>query len=144
MYQTCNTIILQAVSQAKSFLCVLFFVFFLCVCVFFSWQPTIDLWLCSQYFKFQVQSLGLTVPTVILQVMKSDPFVQTVWWISVISTRVAILITLVSALCQKIWEGLSFHQRVENFFIFHRSAELMRRIRHHKCQEFFKPHMDMI
>lgn len=48
--------------------------FFLCifVCVFFSWQPTIDLWLCSQYFKFQVQSLGLTVPTVILQVMKSD------------------------------------------------------------------------
>ncbi len=56
MYQTCNTIILQAVSQANSFLCVCFFF------VFFSWQPTIDLWLCSQHFKFQVQSLGLTCP----------------------------------------------------------------------------------
>lgn len=131
-------------SHRPILFCVLFLFYFFSS---LSWQPTIDLWLCSQCFKFQVQSLGLTVPTVILvmkSVMKSDPFVQTVWGISVISTRVAILMTLASALCQKIWEELSFHQRVENFFIFHRGAEVMRRIRHHKCQEFFKPHMNMI
>lgn len=50
-----------------------------------------------------------------------------------------------STRCQKTQKELSFYQRLENFLIFHHSdISLMRHISHHKCQEFFKPHMDVI